>query len=130
MFYWRLVPAIAGGLLMVGLGVQTYEPLAPDTLVVRALTISSNSSAFWHFATLDCISHGNALDGYVENVFDLVDDPPVLRLTPDAEAMTLSRARRIVHDRPSTHAFDPRCVWNGEFEPKKSRLLWDIIGWR
>ena len=73
---------------------------------------------------------GAARGIYVRNLEDLQQKKAEIPLQGGAELTTLSRAKRLMHDRPSSIDYDPGCVKDGFFEMTKGRLIWNFIGWK
>jgi hypothetical protein len=122
-----LVLVFAAALAVLGFGMKVFKPLPPETPVVKAFNTSRLDHAYWHFATLQCIADRQSLDGYVKDVAQILDPKSSIELGVDAEVMTLSRAKRLAHDRPTTHALDPQCLRAGYFEMKEQSLIMSLL---
>jgi hypothetical protein len=129
-FDWRLIPFVVLGGLFISTGIETYTPLEPTKpVLLSSFGWIKNSSATQHVATIECVADGAALALYVKNLQDLQLRKDSIPLFANAELTTLSRAKRLIHDRPASTDYDPGCIMGGYFEMKKSHLLWKLIGW-
>lgn len=110
---WRDMALGAAGILLLSLGLDTYEAVPPETPVLYAFVLGNGGYRMGeYYATFECVRNGTSLDGYLENRAEAVSpiNPFSLLQMRDTKVITLGRARRLVHDAPARRDADPLCV--------------------